>query len=131
MAGAPPVISEATVKLAVGGVLRHEVAEGTGPIGALDAALRKALLQTYPVLRRLHLADYKVRVTSSAAEADAVVRVVIEFRRELPDASGTFEHFGTVGVSGNVIDATWQALVDAYEYHLLHEDIPSSGQSHG
>ncbi len=134
-AGVDPgvVISEATVKVRVGQTVRHEVAEGTGPVGALDAALRKALLPTYPMLTRLHLADYKVRVTSSAAEADAVVRVVIEFRRELAGGaeSGNFEHFGTVGVSGNVIDATWQAIVDAYEYHLLQEEAASGGAGGG
>lgn len=115
-------LSEATVKLQVGQKVAHEVAEGDGPVAALDAALRKALLPSYPALSRLHLMDYKVRVVPTnlpdTAETAAVVRVVAEFRRV---ANGVDSTFGTVGVSGNIIDATYQALRDAYEHHLLHE----------
>ncbi|MDP9175388.1 MAG: citramalate synthase [Planctomycetota bacterium] len=114
--GAP--VSEATVKLSVNGTAEHRVAEGDGPVNALDNALRKALTNHYPQIAQLHLTDYKVRVINSRDETAANVRVVIECRRdrgeELP------ESFGTIGVSGNIIDASWQALVDAYEYHLLH-----------
>lgn len=117
-------VSEATVKLQVNSTIRHEVAEGDGPVAALDAALRKALLPAYPSLGRLHLMDYKVRVVTVAgseltpAETSAVVRVVAEFRREL---AGTDQYFGTVGVSGNIIDATYLALKDAIDHHLALE----------
>jgi 2-isopropylmalate synthase len=67
----------------------------------------------------VHLTDYKVRVINSKDETAAKVRVVIECRRDRGDGSDTSEVFGTIGVSGNVIDASWQALVDAYEYHLI------------
>jgi len=66
----------------------------------------------------VHLIDYKVRVINSKAETSAQVRVIIECRRDNPN--GTKECFGTIGVSGNIIEASWTALVDAYEYHLLH-----------
>ncbi len=111
-------IAEATVKLRVGDRAEHTVSEGDGPVNALDAAVRKALRPHYPSISQVHLVDYKVRVINSKDETAAQVRVVIESRREKPD--GTKEHYGTIGVSGNIIDASWQALVDAYEYHLLH-----------
>ncbi|HZZ42512.1 MAG TPA: citramalate synthase [Tepidisphaeraceae bacterium] len=113
-------ISEATVKIHVGTTVEHRVAEGDGPVNALDAALRKALASHYPAINRVHLTDYKVRVINSKAETAAKVRVVIECRRE--KSNGTSDLFGTIGVSENIIDASWQALVDAYEYHLLHEE---------
>ena len=114
--GNPPV-AEATVKLQIGDVIEHCVAEGDGPINALDGALRKALTPHLPQIADVHLTDYKVRVINSKDETAAGVRVVIESRRKHPD--GTREVFGTIGVSENIIDASWQALVDAYEYHLL------------
>ena len=114
------VISEATVKLRVNGVIEHQVAEGDGPVNALDQALRRALHRHYPQIDKLHLQDYKVRVINSKEETAAKVRVVIESGRVRPD--GSKESFGTIGVSGNVIDASWQALVDAYDYHLLQEE---------
>jgi 2-isopropylmalate synthase len=133
-------VSEATVKLRTGGKAVHEVAEGDGPVAALDAALRKSLIGEYPELARLHLMDYKVRVVptyagdgsvdESKSEAASVVRVVAEFRREHADSGETF--FGTVGVSGNVIDATYQALRDAYDHHLLAErEDGGDGGGHG
>jgi 2-isopropylmalate synthase len=112
-------VAEATVKLRVGGTVEHTVAEGDGPVNALDNALRRALLPHYPSIDRVRLTDYKVRVINSKAETAAKVRVVIESRRTTAD--GGREAFGTIGVSGNVIDASWAALIDAYEYHLLHE----------
>ena len=111
--------AEATVKLHVGGTVEHTVAEGDGPVNALDLALRRALLRHYPSIDRLHLTDYKVRVINSKAETAAKVRVIIESRRTAAD--GTRAVFGTIGVSGNVIDASWAALIDAYEVHLLRE----------
>jgi 2-isopropylmalate synthase len=110
--GAP--VSEATVKLQVDGKIEHHVAEGDGPVNALDNALRMSLKGHYPQIAQVHLIDYKVRVINSKEETAAAVRVVIGCRR------GGGEIFGTIGVSGNIIDASWQALVDAYEYHLIH-----------
>jgi 2-isopropylmalate synthase len=114
------LVSEATVKIRVGETTEHRVAEGDGPVNAIDAALRRALAPHYPGIKRVHLTDYKVRVINSKEETAAKVRVVIECRREKGD--GSKEIFGTIGVSENIIDASWQALVDAYEYHLLHEE---------
>jgi 2-isopropylmalate synthase len=111
-------VSEASVKLKIGEKTEHRVAEGDGPVAALDGALRRALIPSLPAIKAVHLADYKVRVINSTDETAADVRVVIGCRRELPD--GTAEYFGTIGVSSNIIDASWQALVDAYEYHLIH-----------
>jgi 2-isopropylmalate synthase len=111
-------VAEATVKMRVGENLEHRVAEGDGPVNALDGAMRRALAPHHPAIERVHLTDYKVRVINSKDETAAKVRVVVESRRERAD--GTREIFGTIGVSGNIIDASWQALVDAYEYHLIH-----------
>lgn len=111
-------VAEATVKLKVGETVEHRVAEGDGPVAALDVALRKSLRHHFPTIEQVHLIDYKVRVINSKAETSAQVRVIIECRRDNPN--GTKECFGTIGVSGNIIEASWTALVDAYEYHLLH-----------
>jgi 2-isopropylmalate synthase len=111
-------VSEATVKLSVNGQPEHHVAEGDGPVNALDKALRKALIGHYQAINQVHLIDYKVRVINSKDETAATVRVIIECRRDRAD--GSKEFFGTTGVSGNIIDASWQALVDAYDYHLVH-----------
>jgi 2-isopropylmalate synthase len=105
------------VKVRVNGHPEHRVAEGDGPVNALDGALRLALRPHHPAISGVHLTDYKVRVINSNDETAARVRVVIECRREKAD--GTSEIFGTIGVSENIIDASWQALVDAYEYHLI------------
>ncbi|MCO6043694.1 citramalate synthase [Aeoliella sp. ICT_H6.2] len=113
--GGQPV-TEATVKLLVGDEVRHEVAEGDGPVNALDAALRKALNGLFPNLRGMHLVDYKVRVINSEAATAASVRVVIESR----DSDG--EVWGTVGVDENVIQASWDALVDSIEYKLCKDE---------
>lgn len=108
-------ITEATVKLLVNDEVRHEVAEGDGPVNALDAALRKALNGHFPSLNSMHLVDYKVRVINSDAATAASVRVVIESR----DGDDTW---GTVGVHENVIEASWAALVDSIEYKLCKID---------
>jgi 2-isopropylmalate synthase len=115
--GGEPV-SEADVKLRVSEKTEHRIAEGDGPVNALDNALRASLQLHYPQIAQVHLTDYKVRVINSHDETAAIVRVVIESRRDR--ANGTKEIFGTIGVSGNIIDASWQALVDAYDYHLIH-----------
>ena len=113
-------ISEATVKLHVGDESEHHVAEGDGPVNALDKAFRKALRAHYSTIEQVHLTDYKVRVINSKDETAAKVRVIVECRRDRGD--GTKEIFGTTGVSSDVIDASWQALVDAYEYHLIQAE---------
>lgn len=112
------VITEATVKLRVGGETRHEVAEGDGPVNALDAALRKALNGTYESLNHMKLVDYKVRVVNSEAGTAARIRVFIESCDE-------HDVWGTVGVSENIIEASWRALVDAVEYKLYKDQIPA------
>lgn len=112
------ILTEATVKLRVGEELRHEVADGDGPVNALDAALRKALHQVYPNLANMQLVDYKVRVINSEAGTAAGVRVTIESRDE-------HDVWGTVGVSENVIEASWIALVDSFEYKLWKDERAS------
>jgi 2-isopropylmalate synthase len=109
------VVTEATVKVQVAGNERHEVAEGDGPINALDAALRKALNGTFPGLREMRLVDYKVRVVNSEAGTAARIRVFVE------SADGD-QTWSTVGVSENIIEASWIALVDAVEYKLYKDD---------
>ena len=108
------VRTEATVKLLVGGAHRHEVAEGDGPVNALDAALRKALDVAYPALSRMHLLDYKVRVINAQEGTAAKVRVSIE-------STDGESVWGTVGVSENVIEASWLALADSFHYFLSRE----------
>lgn len=113
-------VTEATVKVRVGDDTMHTVSEGDGPVNALDGALRKALLPTFPRLRELHLEDYKVRVVNARAETAARVRVVIEWR----DGEALW---GTVGVSENIIEASWQALSDAVEYKLFKDEEGGQG----
>ena len=105
------LVTEATVKLKVDGVTEHVVGEGDGPVNALDAALRKSLENFYPSIKDLHLIDYKVRVVNAREGTAAKVRVIIESR----DKNSLW---GTVGVSENIIEASWQALSDSMEYKL-------------
>jgi 2-isopropylmalate synthase len=105
------LVAEATVKLVVNGETRHTVAECTGPVGALDKALRLALEPAYPALREVELRDYKVRILDGRNGANARTRVLIE------SGVGT-RVWGTVGVSDNIIDASWEALLDAVHYTL-------------
>ncbi len=112
------MLTEATVKLRIGNQLRHEVAEGDGPVNALDAALRKALNGSYPSLRDMRLIDYRVRVVNSEAGTAARIRVVIE-------SADSRQVWGTVGVSENIIEASWKALIDAFEYKLHREELES------
>ncbi len=111
--GKPVTMSEATVKLTVKGVRKMTVAEGNGPVNALDAALRKALVMKYPQLKSMHLADYKVRILTPADATAALTRVMIESK----DDEG--KSWTTIGVSPNVIDASYHALYDAITYFLL------------
>jgi 2-isopropylmalate synthase len=105
------IVTEATVKLKVGDGIEHVVGEGDGPVNALDAALRRSLERFYPHIREMHLIDYKVRVVNARAGTAARVRVVIESRDK-------HAIWGTVGVSENIIEASWLALVDSVEYKL-------------
>jgi len=108
-------MSEATVMVRVGEVVEHASAEGAGPVNALDHALRKSLEKFYPQLREVKLLDYKVRVLSANRGTESKVRVLIE--------SGDHkDKWGTVGVSENVMEASWQALADSIEYKLLATD---------
>ncbi len=106
------LFSEATVKVKIGERIFHEVAEGNGPVNALNRALRKATLQFYPRLEAVHLTDYKVRILNSDGGTAAVVRVLIDFT----DGERTWT---TVGASANIIEASWTALSDSVEYFLL------------
>jgi 2-isopropylmalate synthase len=108
-------VTEATVKARVGGEVTHTVSEGDGPVNALDGALRKALLRFYPRLAEMQLVDYKVRVVNGREGTAARVRVVIESR----DANDVW---GTVGVSENIIEASWLALVDSIEFKLFKDE---------
>jgi 2-isopropylmalate synthase len=105
-------LAEANVKIEVDGEVHHTAAEGVGPVGALDNALRKALHSAYPAIDRLHLTDYKVRILDGTNGTRAVTRVLIDFS----DGESTWT---TVGASQNIIEASWQALFDAFEYGLL------------
>jgi 2-isopropylmalate synthase len=111
--GEPP-ISEATIQVKVDGELEHAAAMGNGPVNALDQALRRALTKFYPALKQVELLDYKVRVLSSGEGTGAMVRVLIE-------SGDGKDRWGTVGVSHNVIEASWQALVDSIDYKLYKD----------
>ena len=105
--------TEATVKIWVGDERRIATGEGNGPVNALDAALRDALGDAHPDLARLHLTDFKVRVLESDRGTGAVTRVLLD----TTDGERTWT---TIGVSANIIEASWQALVDSIVYGLLH-----------
>jgi 2-isopropylmalate synthase len=109
------IITEATVKLKIGEQIVHVVGEGDGPVNALDAALRKSLENFYPSIKEIHLIDYKVRVVNAREGTAARVRVIIETRDKT-------DIWGTVGVSENIIEASWQALVDSVEYKLQKDN---------
>jgi 2-isopropylmalate synthase len=104
--------SEATLKVSIGDREVHTAAEGDGPVNALDSALRKALTELFPKLQRLQLVDYKVRVLSADEGTATKVRVLIE-------TTDGVDNWGTVGVHENIIEASWQALIDAIVYGLL------------
>ena len=108
------MVSQATIKMKVHGQVEHVVSEGDGPVDALYSALSKSLERSYPNVRDIHLVDYKVRIVNPAAATAAITRVIIETRDK-------DNRWGTVGVSENIIDASWQALVDSVEYKLIKD----------
>lgn len=105
---------EATVKIRVGGELAHTAGSGDGPVNALDEALRKALRPAYPAIDAVRLDDYKVRIINGRRGTAARTRVFIV-------STDSSSEWGTVGVSDNIIEASWQALVDSFEYAVLHQ----------
>jgi 2-isopropylmalate synthase len=105
------IFAEATIKVRVGDQVFHTAAEGNGPVNALDAALRKALLSTYPHLAEFDLADYKVHILDGDHGTAATTRVLIDMQNET-------RRWSTVGASTNIIEASWIALADAVEYGL-------------
>ncbi len=110
------VRSEAVIKMTVGDHEVHTAAEGNGPVNALDNALRKALNDFFPAIKEMHLADYKVRVLEGKDGTGSMVRVLVE-------TTDGKKNWGTIGVSPNIIEASWQALVDSITYGLLqHEE---------
>lgn len=114
--GDEPTLSEATIMVKVGKNIEHTASTGNGPVNALDNALRKALERFYPELKKIRLKDYKVRVVNSGRGTASKVRVLIE--------SGDDENlWSTLGVSENIIEASWQAIVDSIEYKLYKEKI--------
>ncbi|MBC8208125.1 MAG: citramalate synthase [Desulfobulbaceae bacterium] len=115
-----PPETEATIRLEVAGEEVHSAAMGDGPVNAIDKAMRKALVQFYPALEEVELIDYKVRVLSGEHGTGAKVRVLVESKDQR-------SQWGTVGVSYNIIEASWQALVDAFSYKLMRDDEQRTG----
>jgi 2-isopropylmalate synthase len=114
--GGQPMLAEATVKLRVAGTVIHTAAEGQGPVNALDQAMRKALLPAYPELADVHLVDYKVRILDEQSATAATTRVLIE-------ATDGEQRWSTVGCAVNIIEASWQALLDSFELPLLRRQV--------
>ena len=111
-----PMLSEATMKVRVGANILHTAAEGDGPVGALDGALRKGLTDAYPELAAIRLTDYKVRVVNEGVGTGAAVRVVVE------SADGK-DVWYTVGASTNILEASWLALSDSFEWWLFKNGV--------
>ena len=107
-------VSEATIKLDINGAQHMTIAEGNGPVNALDAAMRKVLIPIYPKLKDLTLIDYKVRIITPTAGTRAITRVLIE------SADKAGNRWSTVGVSSNIIDASYIALRDSLVFKLFH-----------
>lgn len=108
------LVSEATIKLEINGKVEHTASKGDGPVNALDNALRKALLKSYPSISKMHLTDFKVRVLDEKSGTATKVRVLIQSQDEK-------DSWSTIGVSENIIEASWQALTDSIEYKLLKD----------
>jgi 2-isopropylmalate synthase len=111
-------LSEATVKLRAGGARIVTVGEGNGPVNALDHALREAIVQAYPEVAKLELIDYKVRIPDQGHGTDAVTRVLIE-------TTDGVSSWVTVGVGANVIEASWEALLDGVTFGLRRHGQPA------
>jgi 2-isopropylmalate synthase len=114
-----PCISEATIKVKVNGEIEHTAGEGEGPVEALDVALRKALSRFYPEIADVVLKDYRVRILNPEDATKAVTRVLIE-------SSDGNSRWGTVGVSPNIIEASWQALVDSVEFKMFEDETKNN-----
>lgn len=110
-----PCVSEATIKVRVSDEVEQTAAEGVGPVDALDSALRKALMRFYPKIKEVFLTDFRVRILDPEEASAATTRVLIE-------SSDGEKDWGTVGVSENIIEASWEALVDSVEYKLFMEE---------
>jgi 2-isopropylmalate synthase len=110
-----PCLSEATIKVRVNKEVEQTAAEGDGPVNALDSALRKALIRFYPAIANVMLTDFRVSILDPEEATAAKTRVLIE-------SSDGKDTWGTVGVSGNIIEASWEALVDSVEYKLFKEE---------
>jgi 2-isopropylmalate synthase len=118
--GDNPPVSQATIKIKVGGEVELTAAEGNGPVNALDNALRKALTKFYPQINKMHLVDFKVRILEGSEGTAAKVRVLLDSRDE-------HEIWSTVGVSTNIIEASWHALVDSIQYKLSKDNVNKNG----
>ncbi len=116
------VKSEATIRLLVNGEEEHTAADGNGPVHALDSALRKAICKFYPEVDQMQLSDYKVRVLNEKDGTQAKVRVLI-------DSQNNNSSWGTVGVSENIIEASWQALMESMSYYLQQHKITTENHS--
>jgi 2-isopropylmalate synthase len=114
-------VAEATIQIRVGGQIEHTAALGNGPVNALDKALRKSLEKFYPELKNMELTDYKVRVLPGPAGTGAKVRVLIE-------STDGHDRWGTVGVSRDIIEASWQALVDSINYKMYKAEKNNSSE---
>jgi 2-isopropylmalate synthase len=108
--------SEATVKLDVQGRVMHMAAEGNGPVDAMARAVRRSLEPAFPQLQNMRLQDYKVRVLEGDSGTASTVRVWIRFQNS---KQGKENSWNTIGVSGNIIEASWMALLDGFNYMLL------------
>lgn len=115
--GALVTESEASVRVKVGQEVRHTVADGNGPVNAIDRALRKALEPSYPILKDMKLVDFRVRILKATEASAAMPRVLIE------SANGDGERWSTIGVSTNIIDASFDALRDSFSYKLFREGV--------
>ena len=118
-------VAEATIKLRIGGHEVHTAAEGNGPVNAFDKALRKALQPLFPQVAHIQLADYKVRILNSNTGTGAVTRALIDWHDE------TGRRWSTVGAGTNILDATWLALADGYEFALTPTGGPTAVKKAG